>query len=66
MHILFYFYLKKELTLLSCSRNAGVLTEVEVKQTLIGEAMDLARAELDSRTGETDSEAEAAEPQDKM
>lgn len=40
------------------SRNAGVINEVEVKQNLIGEAMDRARAELDGRTGETDSETE--------
>jgi hypothetical protein len=40
------------------SRNAGVITEVKGKQNLVGEAMDRARAELDGRTGETDSEIE--------
>ena len=40
------------------SRNAGVITEARAKQNLVGEAMDRARAELDGRTGETDSELE--------
>lgn len=44
------------------SRNAGVITEVKVKQNLVGEAMDRARAELDGRTGETDSEMEDIQP----
>jgi hypothetical protein len=43
------------------SRNAGVITEVKGKQNLVGEAMDHARAELDGRTGETDSEIEPEE-----
>jgi hypothetical protein len=43
------------------SRNAGVVTEVKAKQNLVGEAMDRARAELDGRTGETDSEVEPDE-----
>jgi hypothetical protein len=46
----------------SCS--AGVQTEVEVKQALVGEAMERARAELEGRTGETDSEMEDGEPAD--
>lgn len=35
--------------------------EVKVKQNLVGEVMDRARAELDGRTGETDSEIEPDE-----
>jgi hypothetical protein len=43
------------------SRNAGVITEMKGKQNLVGEAMDRARAELEGRTGETDSEIESDE-----
>lgn len=43
------------------SPNAGVITEVKGKQNLVGEAMDHAQAELDGRTGETDSEIEPEE-----
>lgn len=46
----------------SCS--AGMQTEVELKQALVGEAMERARAELEGRTGETDSEMEDGERTD--
>lgn len=45
------------------SRNAGVITDAKAKRNLVGEAMDRARAELDGRTGETDSEIEPDEAQ---
>ena len=43
------------------SRNAGAITDMKDKQNLVGEAMDRARAELEGRTGETDSEIESGE-----
>lgn len=40
------------------------MTEVKIKPNLVGEAMDRACAELDGRTGETDSEMELDEAND--
>ena len=47
-----------------CSRNAGVVTKIKIKQNLVGEAMDHARAELDGHTGEMDSEIEPDEAEE--
>lgn len=61
-YVLFVWIFFKILKL--CSRNAGVVTEIKIKQNLVGEAMDRARAELDGRTGETDSEIEPDEAEE--
>ena len=40
------------------SRNAGVTEASSAQPTLVGNALERARDELEGRTGETDSEAE--------